>query len=89
MKSKSYQFLVKFNLNWQRNCFYILPKTLKVKKMLASRGNSITYEKWTEAMSKEIFIQKEERSSVFNKLYDKFGDDFEEEESRGSRSRNK
>ncbi len=57
--------------------------------MLQNRENSITYEKWKEAMSKEIFLQKEERSSVFNKLYDKFGDDFEEEESRGSRSRNK
>ena len=57
--------------------------------MLQNRENSLTYEKWTEAMSKEIFLQKEERSSVLNKLYDKFGDDFEEEESRGSRSRNK
>ena len=49
----------------------------------------MTYEKWTESMSEEIFLQTEERSNVLNKLYDKFGDDFEEEESLGSRSRNK
>ena len=57
--------------------------------MLKSLENSMTYEKWTESMSEEIFLQTEERSNVLNKLYDKFGDDFEEEESRGSRSRNK
>jgi len=57
--------------------------------MLKSLENSMTYEKWTESMSKEIFLQTEERASVLNKLYDKFGDDFEEEESRGARSRNK
>ncbi len=49
----------------------------------------MTYEKWAEAMSKEIFIQKEEKANVLNKLYDKFGDDFEEEESLRSQSRNK
>lgn len=57
--------------------------------MSQSRENSMTYEKWKEAMSKEIFLQKEEGSNVLHKLYDKFGDDFEEEESLGFRSRNK
>ncbi len=48
---------------------------------MVKRGkNSITFEKWKEAMSKEIFLYNEDRNNILKRLYEMFCDDYDEEE---------
>jgi hypothetical protein len=40
----------------------------------------MTFEKWKEYISRETFLLNEERPNILSKLYEIFGDDFEDEE---------
>jgi len=53
-------------------------------RMMTNQENQISYEKWTELTAREIFYEDEKPKSL-SKLYDMFGDDFETEESPGSK----
>jgi hypothetical protein len=57
--------------------------------MSQRRESLITFEKWKEDMSREIFLLDEERPNILSKLYDIFGDDFEDEEFTDSLSNKK
>lgn len=53
----------------------------KAIKMIKRTKNSITFDKWKEAMSKEIFLYNEDRNNILKRLYEMFCDDYDEEES--------
>jgi len=58
--------------------------------MVGRKKNSITFEKWKEAMSKDIFLYNEEQNNILKRLYDMFCDDYdEEEESSNSKKKKK
>ncbi len=57
--------------------------------MIKDQENHIDYEKWGELMSKDIFLYEEEKPKSLSKLYDMFGDDYEDEELSGSKSKKK
>lgn len=53
--------------------------------MLREQENHISYEKWSESMSRDIFFADNEKPKTLSKLYDMYGEDFDEEESPSSR----
>jgi len=49
--------------------------------MTRDQGQPISYEQWRELTAKDIFFYYEEdKPKDFSKLYDLFGDEFEEDE---------
>ncbi|OGQ00233.1 MAG: hypothetical protein A2026_14580 [Deltaproteobacteria bacterium RBG_19FT_COMBO_46_12] len=55
--------------------------------MIRDQENHINYEKWSESMSRDIFFADDEKPKTLSKLYDMYGEDFDEEESPSSRSK--
>jgi len=55
--------------------------------MIREQENHISYEKWSESMSRDIFFADDEKPKTLSKLYDMYGEDFYEEESPSSRSK--
>ncbi|MGQ9638200.1 MAG: hypothetical protein ACUVT6_10465 [Thermodesulfobacteriota bacterium] len=48
--------------------------------MLEREGKYISYEKWTELMSRNTFIFEEEKHKETNRLLDMYSEDIDEEE---------
>jgi hypothetical protein len=57
--------------------------------MTRNQENQISYEKWAELTARDIFLYEDEKPKSLSKLYDMFGDDFENEELSGSKSKKK
>lgn len=55
--------------------------------MIRDQENHISYEKWSELTAKEIFNYEDEKPKSLSRLYDMFGDEFDEEESPRSKSK--
>jgi hypothetical protein len=55
--------------------------------MIRDQENHINFEKWAELTAKDIFIYEDEKPKSLSKLYDMFGDEFDEEESTRSKSK--
>ena len=55
--------------------------------MIRDQENHINYEKWSESMSRDIFFADDEKPKTLSKLYDMYGDDFEDEELSDSKSK--
>jgi len=55
--------------------------------MLRDQENHISYDKWSELTSKDIFLCEDEKPKFHSKLYDMYGDDFEDEEFSDSKSK--
>ena len=55
--------------------------------MIRDQENHINYEKWSESMSRDIFFVDDEKPKTLSKLYDMYGDDFEDEELSDSKSK--
>ncbi len=55
--------------------------------MIMDQENHISYEKWSELTSKDIFLYEEEKPKSHRRLYDMYGDDFEDEELSDSKSK--
>jgi len=55
--------------------------------MIREQENHITFEKWAELTTKDIFFYEEEKPKSYNKLYDMYGDEFDEEEFSLSKSK--
>lgn len=47
----------------------------------------ISFEKWRELTARDIFVNEEEKPKTLAKLYEMFGDDYEEEEAPSLKSR--
>jgi hypothetical protein len=56
--------------------------------MTRDQENHISYKKWSELTSKDIFLYEDEKTKSHNRLYDMYGDDFEDEELSDSKSKN-
>ncbi len=53
--------------------------------MIGDQANHITYEEWKELTAKDIFFfEADDKPKSLSKLYDLFGDDFEEEPPRSN-----
>lgn len=48
--------------------------------MLGNEEKYISFEKWTEMMARHTFIFEEEKTRHFDKLFEMYGDDFDEED---------
>jgi len=57
------------------------------KKMIRDQENHISYDKWSELTSKDIFLYEDEKPKSHSRLYDMYGDDFENEELSDSKSK--
>jgi len=55
--------------------------------MIRDQENHINYEKWSELTSKDIFLYEDEKPKSHSRLYDMYGDDFENEELSDSKSK--
>ena len=55
--------------------------------MIRGQENHISYDKWSESMSRDIFFADDEKPKTLSKLYDMYGDDFEDEELSDSKSK--
>lgn len=55
--------------------------------MIRGQENHISYGKWAESMSRDIFFADDEKPKTLSKLYDMYGDDFEDEELSDSKSK--
>lgn len=55
--------------------------------MIRDQENHISYDKWSESMSRDIFFADDEKPKTLSKLYDMYGDDFEDEELSDSKSK--
>jgi len=51
--------------------------------MLGTEKKYITFEKWKEMMSKNTCIFEEEKPKLFDKLFEMYGEDFEEDDEKG------
>jgi hypothetical protein len=49
--------------------------------------NHISFEKWAELTTKDIFFYDDEKPKSLSKLYDMFGDEFDDDESSRSKSK--
>ncbi len=54
-------------------------------EMLGTEKRYISFEKWNEMMSKNTFIFEEEKPKLFDKLFEMYGDDLEEEDEKGKK----
>jgi hypothetical protein len=55
--------------------------------MLQEQENHISYERWSELTSKDIFFfndENTEKQKASNKLYEMYGEDFNEEDASSS-----
>ncbi|MCX8116502.1 MAG: hypothetical protein N3G78_01055 [Desulfobacterota bacterium] len=43
--------------------------------------NHISFERWSEMMARDIYVYEEDKPRSLAKLFEMFGDDFEEDES--------
>lgn len=57
--------------------------------MVRDQEKAISLDKWKELMSKDIFLLDDDKPRSISRIYDMFGDDFDEEESSASRSKKK
>lgn len=48
--------------------------------MFREQENHISYEKWSELMARDIYFYEDEKPKSLGKLYEMFGDEFDEEE---------
>ena len=48
--------------------------------MIGDQENHISFEKWAELTAKDIFFYEDEKPKSLTKLYDMYGDEFDEEE---------
>jgi hypothetical protein len=55
--------------------------------MIRDQENHISYEKWAELTTKDIFIYEDEKPKSLSKLYYMYGDDFDGEEPPPSKSK--
>jgi len=55
--------------------------------MIRDQENHISFEKWAELTTKDIFVYEDEKPKSLNKLYDMYGDEFDEEELFHSKSK--
>lgn len=49
--------------------------------MLGNEEKYISFEKWTEMMARQTFIFEEEKNRHFDKLFEMYGDEFDEDDS--------
>jgi hypothetical protein len=62
-------------------------KCISIGKKVAStlllwqRKKSMTFDQWTEGISKGVCLRGDENPKVFSRIHDRFDDGFEEEES--------
>lgn len=57
--------------------------------MIKDQENHISYEQWKELTARDIFIYEDEKPRALSRLYDLFGDEFDEESSRSKPQKNK
>ena len=57
--------------------------------MVRDQEKAISFDKWKELMSKDIFLLDDDKPRSISRIYDMFGDNFDEEESSASRSKKK
>ncbi|MDI7259076.1 MAG: hypothetical protein QME90_04035 [Thermodesulfobacteriota bacterium] len=57
--------------------------------MVRDQERVISFDKWKESMSKDIFLLDDDKPKSISRLYDMFGDDFDEEDPSASRSKKK
>ncbi len=55
--------------------------------MISDQENHISYEKWSELTSKDIFLSEDDKPKSQSKLYYMYGDDLDDEELSGSKSK--
>jgi len=48
--------------------------------MIRDQENHISYERWSELTSKDIFLYEDEKPKSHGRFYDMYGDDFDDEE---------
>jgi len=48
--------------------------------MIREQQKTISYEKWAELTSKEIFLYEDDKPKSINRFYDMYGDDFDDED---------
>lgn len=56
--------------------------------MIRDQENHISYEQWKELTAKDIFFYEDDKPKSLSRLYDLFGDEFDEEESPRSKPQN-
>lgn len=49
--------------------------------MIRDQGNHISFVRWAELMAREIYFYEDEKPKSLVRLYEMFGDEFDEEES--------
>ncbi len=55
--------------------------------MIREQENHISFEKWSELMARDIYFYEDEKPKSLSKLYEMFGDEFDEETPSSSRSK--
>ncbi len=53
--------------------------------MIREQENHISFEKWSELMARDIYFYEDEKPKSLSKLYEMFGDEFDEEAPSSSR----
>jgi len=48
--------------------------------MIREQQKTISYEKWAELTSKEIFLYEDDKPKSINRFCDMYGDDFDDED---------